>query len=1532
MHTSAKRTLRGIYVILCLSFLLVKAETGWGQQSITNLAIPSTQNFDAMGSSANATMPAGFRVYTTANWTTGTTATTLAAGTTGTGALNGTSTGGIYNFANGITATSADRALGFLTSGSFTSPRSIIYAFTNNTGAIITSMNVSFDYEKYRSGFRSFNWTFFHGSNPDNINIPHAGGDESYGADLNNTTIFNPPSTISKSFTINNVFIPDGATYYLAWTFAGVGGSTSGQAIGIDNFSITLLFDFADCKTTESFSNLPTGSPTIYLSRSWIGDNGMTWTAAGASTDQTMTGNAIAWGTSGTRNLKSPSIAGGMATLSFDYVRAFTGKAARSLEVYVNNVLMATIQVSDTSNVVNTFSQVIQMDGNVELEIRSTGAGQVKIDNLAWNCCNPAVCVAPLNHVSGLNITGITFNAANITWTNTGNDNSIVLVKAVSDITQIPANNTSYLPDQIFGEGHSFPDGSFVVYAGPGNTFQLTGLSGGTTYHVKIFPYNCINNNQKYLVTGSPATISFTTPPSPVTNLRVTCTTNNSATITWTPPSGDYDELIIGVRQNGDPHALSGTPVLVANNTFPLGTQYGNPILPNTFSYVVYKGTGNNVTVTFQEPQTPYTIKAYVRKGTSWATTTPTRALSVLGVPEVTNLVSTPLNNRISINWTNPSLTCIDEVIIVASTSPVSGIPVGNYISNSRDYNDPLNPAFPNGGKVVYNGLFNIQTITGLTNGTNYFFKLFVRNGEQWSQGIQINSTPLNVTLLDYSDIAILGVNTDIGGGKDEIIWAMFKEFFTGSNIDFTDNGYERGFSGYWGTGEGVIRLTRTGPAVAAGKIVYLQGSDGGANPQLGTNFNVFVDGINDNSNWSIQSLNGSSGFNLTNADQVWIMQGGNWLNEGTNLGSYSGKVLYGWTANGWKDNIGITAPTWTTAGSRLVQGTECSNTNLSGVSNNSKVIYTGPTVSATPRQWVGRINNPANWSGFADNNGYNAGATFGNIIDITQPIINGDEWIGDTSTDWFNCANWGNLRIPDQTTDIFINENSVNNIIVNNSTKPALARSITIGNSARTLTFTGADSELIIEANLYLLSSGLFTKNQGTLRINGNLINDGSFSQIDGKVYLKGNLINSGSFSVPNGELILSGVNRQSISSDSDLSVYQLEANNPQYISIANNLRVNVLKLTKGRLNINSSNYLEIGENTTLRGQILYTSGSVNGRVKRWFAAQTNNSNDGFFPVGSVATHKPVNVVFTIPPTSGGSITAEFQQNTIENHFLGLPFESQGILFNTVSEFGYWRLIKGDNLDGGTYSLTVDIRDFPNINNPERIRILKRENSSTPWSLSGVAGTITASSFTQTGMSGFSDFILGGNLLENPLPIQLLFFKANYANGQVNLTWATASEINNHYFSIERSTDLENIEVVGYVAGAGNSSQVISYNFTDFTPLMGQAYYRLRQTDFDGTSDISRWIGVETNELTRPLKIIQVIHKQGKLQIWASVSSGSPVHLQLFDPMGRQIYSAVENNPDILLEYSLELPTLGIYLLRLTTPLATQTVKFGTR
>lgn len=86
-------------------------------------------------------------------------------------------------------------------------------------------------------------------------------------------------------------------------------------------------------------------------------------------------------------------------------------------------------------------------------------------------------------------------------------------------------------------------------------------------------------------------------------------------------------------------------------------------------------------------------------------------------------------------------------------------------------------------------------------------------------------------------------------------------------------------------------------------------------------------------------------------------------------------------------------------------------------------------------------------------------------------------------------------------------------------------------------------------------------------------------------------------------------------------------------------------------------------------------------------------------------------------------------------------------------------------------------------------------------------------------------------------LPVELLRFNASKTDDYVICNWETASELNCDYFIVERSSNGVDFEPIGQMDGAGTSNQTHTYTLYDSSPIDdGVSYYRLAQTDFDGT------------------------------------------------------------------------------------------------
>jgi Secretion system C-terminal sorting domain/Beta-propeller repeat len=176
-------------------------------------------------------------------------------------------------------------------------------------------------------------------------------------------------------------------------------------------------------------------------------------------------------------------------------------------------------------------------------------------------------------------------------------------------------------------------------------------------------------------------------------------------------------------------------------------------------------------------------------------------------------------------------------------------------------------------------------------------------------------------------------------------------------------------------------------------------------------------------------------------------------------------------------------------------------------------------------------------------------------------------------------------------------------------------------------------------------------------------------------------------------------------------------------------------------------------------------------------------------------------------------------------------------------------------------------------------------------------------------------------------LPVELLSFTAMPVdNNKVKLNWITASEINNDYFTVERSTDANTWESVTLVDGNGNTSTTIQYEAWDYTPYIGISYYRLKQTDFDGQFSYSNTVAVN---LTGNDNIIIVTNSvTNELVLWSS-ESGDNSDISIYNSLGEKVFlSHISNLTSHISVDTSQLPA-GIYFVNLKTPAGISTGKF---
>lgn len=163
-----------------------------------------------------------------------------------------------------------------------------------------------------------------------------------------------------------------------------------------------------------------------------------------------------------------------------------------------------------------------------------------------------------------------------------------------------------------------------------------------------------------------------------------------------------------------------------------------------------------------------------------------------------------------------------------------------------------------------------------------------------------------------------------------------------------------------------------------------------------------------------------------------------------------------------------------------------------------------------------------------------------------------------------------------------------------------------------------------------------------------------------------------------------------------------------------------------------------------------------------------------------------------------------------------------------------------------------------------------------------------------------------------SPLPVTLIYFGVDEAKStKVKLVWATASELNFSYFSVQRSDDGFHFEEIARVKGQGTSSQRHDYSFEDKNALIGKSYYRLTSVDFDGHTEMFDVVDVhrsgERSASVYPNPVVD-----GQLNI--DFNFQSPALLIITDLSGIE-KSRVQLNA---LQNKIELPlTPGIYLVK---------------
>jgi len=181
-----------------------------------------------------------------------------------------------------------------------------------------------------------------------------------------------------------------------------------------------------------------------------------------------------------------------------------------------------------------------------------------------------------------------------------------------------------------------------------------------------------------------------------------------------------------------------------------------------------------------------------------------------------------------------------------------------------------------------------------------------------------------------------------------------------------------------------------------------------------------------------------------------------------------------------------------------------------------------------------------------------------------------------------------------------------------------------------------------------------------------------------------------------------------------------------------------------------------------------------------------------------------------------------------------------------------------------------------------------------TSWDLpvgNGTGVTSGVGTVAVTGISTFSPWVLVAS--SNPLPIELVNFNATPETKSVFLNWTTSSEINNDYFTIERSINGEQFTPISTVKGAGNSNSILNYSTIDKNPIYGASYYRLKQTDYNGNSVTFNTIIVNYSGETSLFSVFPNPNSGDNINLsYMATNSGDNFVVAISDITGRKVFN----------------------------------------
>ena len=513
------------------------------------------------------------------------------------------------------------------------------------------------------------------------------------------------------------------------------------------------------------------------------------------------------------------------------------------------------------------------------------------------------------------------------------------------------------------------------------------------------------------------------------------------------------------------------------------------------------------------------------------------------------------------------------------------------------------------------------------------------------------------------------------------------------------------------------------------------------------------------------------------------------------------------------------------------------------------------------------------------------------------------------TGGDWNTPSTWSGNIVPSASDPVKI----VNGATITLSSNISRSSRIVVNGTlnCETNVISGIDNFFLLSgANLVIGSaSGITTSgSSGNIQMSGTR----SFSSAANYIY--------------------NGTTAQSTGNGLPATVNNLTINNSTGVTLSNSALVsNALTMMSGNILLNGKT-LTLGSSVSAVGTLSWDAGFLtgSGTFKRWFSISEINLGDmlGLFPMGNGDDNRSVWIAGT--PTTGGTMSV---QHTDAIGTTALSFVENLQTFDKRANMS-WTLSNANGFAASSLSLRIQGTGLTGIDAVSDLNICIS---------SGVAGgTYSAPSGSTADPQVNRTGLTAANLINTfyfastsafSLPVELTAFSASIIDSKVNLSWATATEVNNFGFEVLRQAqdDKEWIKL-GFVNGNGNSNSPKNYSFIDSKISSGKYSYRLKQIDNDGQFEYSKTIEVSFGALNK-FELSQNYPNpfNPATTIQFNLIEAENVKLTIYDILGQEIITLLDEYKEsgvYTINFNASELNSGVYVYRLEAGNFVQTRK----